>query len=93
MLSNECLCSLRVSALLSQGVRVPEDVSIVGFDNMNITNFVSPRITTVSQDLHCIGKKATEHLIDKINGKKEILQIEIPCKIVEKESVSTLCQA
>ncbi|WP_104433052.1 LacI family DNA-binding transcriptional regulator [Kineococcus xinjiangensis] len=49
-------------ALAEAGMRVPEDVSVVGFDDMPIAEFTIPPLTTVRQDLHAAGRRAVRIL-------------------------------
>lgn len=50
------------------GFSVPQDISIVGFDGIEITQLMSPRLTTIRQDVYGMGAKAAESLIKKILG-------------------------
>jgi DNA-binding LacI/PurR family transcriptional regulator len=60
------------------GLRIPDDVSIVGFDDMELVAHLEVPLTTVAQDGFAMGKRAAELLIDRIEGfegtpKKEVL--------------------
>lgn len=69
-------------------LRVPEDISISGFDNADITYYGSPKIYTVDRPLQEMGYKAMEMLLDKVNGsKQEDMNIVLPCKIIEGTSI------
>ena len=48
------------------GLHVPEDISIVGFDNTEHSPYCVPPLTTVSQDFHQLGRLAAEHLLSLI---------------------------
>jgi LacI family transcriptional regulator len=50
------------------GLSVPGDISIVGFDGIEITQIMSPRLTTIRQDVYGMGAKAAESLIKQILG-------------------------
>jgi LacI family transcriptional regulator len=66
-----------VKAVHDLGLSVPVDVSIVGFDGLEITRLISPRLTTIKQDTAGMGAKAAENLIKQILGvdinKKDII--------------------
>src|SRR5439155_18047203 len=62
------LGSLR--ALSEHGRRVPQDVSVVGFDDLWLAAYLTPPLTTIRQPLTDIGRKATELLIDMLRGKR-----------------------
>jgi DNA-binding LacI/PurR family transcriptional regulator len=74
--------------LQSQGFRIPEDMSIVGFDNLQITEFMRPRITTVEQNREEIGRKATCILSDYLaSGNVATGDIHrIPTRLVVRDS-------
>ena len=57
-----------IKALKGKGVRVPEDISVMGFDNISFSEIYDPGLTTVSQPTYDIGSKAMEILIDQIKG-------------------------
>ena len=59
-------------ALIDAGVKVPDDISIVGFDGSDMTLICTPRLTTVAQPAYQIGMKAAEMLFAELEG--EVLQ-------------------
>jgi LacI family transcriptional regulator len=60
-------------ALQEAGLRVPEDVSVLGFDDVPAAAFNNPGLTTVRQPLERMGQIAAKTLIDQIEGKAEYL--------------------
>jgi len=78
-----------IKALKEQGYKVPEDVCVVGFDNIELTKYTSPSLTTISQNKVRIGRAAAKHLISLIN--KEIESIpgivkRVPVELIIRES-------
>jgi len=72
---------------LEMGRKIPDDLSIMGFDNLNISEYTSPSITTVGQDIELKGKLAVEIILDDINNlEKEPRCIVLPLEIVERQS-------
>lgn len=57
-----------INAAHDMGLLVPEDISIAGFDGIEITQLISPRLTTIKQDTTGMGAKAAESLIKQILG-------------------------
>lgn len=57
-----------IRAARDMGLRVPEDVSVAGFDGIEITQLMSPRLTTIRQDTMGMGAKAAESLLKQILG-------------------------
>lgn len=63
-----------VQQLLRCGHSVPEDISVVGFDDINIASVLTPRLTTIHQPIREIGTKAAQLLIAQIEGKTSSVQ-------------------
>lgn len=61
------------------GLRVPEDVSIIGFDNTILASVTSPPLTTVAQPIEDLGRRAVDLLIDELKNEENS-----PQKIVLK---------
>lgn len=85
--------ALSVMQFISQeGLRIPEDIGIVGFDNMAESAFFSPALTTIQQDQHDIAKLAVEEIINIIEaGWQESEQTEprtilLPPTLVVRQS-------
>jgi LacI family transcriptional regulator, repressor for deo operon, udp, cdd, tsx, nupC, and nupG len=71
-----------VKAIQDQGLSVPEDIAVVGFDNLKIASIFHPHITTIDQPKYEIGKKATNLLLTLMKGgtiekKKFVLKDEL----------------
>jgi len=72
------------------GLRVPEDVSVVGFDDIDISAYTTPALTTIRQPIHEIGEKTASLVCDLIaNGKSDRLPIILPHRLIERESVAS----
>lgn len=56
--------------LLEHGYKIPDDIAICGYDGIEISQLVTPRLTTVKQNIKEIGSKTANLLIDKIEGKE-----------------------
>lgn len=76
--------------LLDHGKRVPEDLSIVGFDDVPAASLVRPKLTTVNQDLSERARMACEVLHTMIEEKTAPRNLVMPVKLVERESVRVL---
>lgn len=57
-----------IRALEDVNLRVPEDVSVIGFDDIKAAAFTSPRLTTINQPLEEIGRLATQSLLNRIHN-------------------------
>ena len=78
-----------IKALSERGLRVPEDVSMTGFDDIDLARYSVPGLTTVTQPLQHIVKESTRILLDTIaNPNRDSETIRLPGPIVERGSVS-----
>lgn len=82
---NDLMATGFMDAALNDGVRIPEDVSVIGFDNRQECRFTRPRLTTVDIPLEKMGEKAGQVLLDLISGKTpENRKVILPCEFLEK---------
>jgi DNA-binding LacI/PurR family transcriptional regulator len=80
-----------IRALQEHGLRVPQDVSIVGFDDIPSAAFNIPSLTTVRQPLVRMGQVAAETLLERINGKDDYpSSIAIEPELVVRESTAAV---
>ncbi|MBZ5687286.1 MAG: LacI family transcriptional regulator [Acidobacteriia bacterium] len=78
-----------IRALQEHGLRVPQDISVLGFDDIPGAAFHSPSLTTVRQPLNRMGEVAAQTLLDRIEGKKEYpSEIAIEPELVVRESTA-----
>lgn len=67
-----------INAIKERGLRIPEDISVAGYDGIRIGRHLEPQLTTLKQDTEQIGAKAAESLIDLIeNPKTTLLQPKV----------------
>ncbi len=80
-----------MAGIRQYGKNVPDDISMIGFDNINLCMLTSPKLTTIHQDAYLKGKLAVDFLMDLL-AKKFIKNREIilPIKLVERDSVKTV---
>jgi len=77
-----------VRAFLDAGLRVPQDISVIGFDDIHGAAYLTPRLSTVRQPLRRMGEIAAEQLLAKIvnGGKVGAQQISVEPELVIRES-------
>ena len=85
-----------INAIRDAGLRIPEDISVVGYDGINLANAMSPVLTTWQQNAEALGKTAAEMLISRIEtpGSLPNEHILIHGRLLEGGSVKPLasCQ-
>ncbi|AKI97043.1 LacI family DNA-binding transcriptional regulator [Kosmotoga pacifica] len=73
------------------GLKIPEDISVLGFDDLIENELMSPPITTIRQPVMEIGRIATTLLLGRIDGEKgKPSSIKLKAELIERESVKTL---
>lgn len=72
-----------------RGIRVPEDISFIGYDNTKISTMCIPNLTTISQPQFEIGQRAAENLFRMIKGEK-VQSIIMPYEIIERDTVKKI---
>ncbi len=80
-----------VRELLQNGVRVPDDVSVMGFDNIGFSAMTTPALTTINHLSFRMGALAADVLVDRIRGKAGApVDILLKPELVERDSVKSV---
>lgn len=83
-----------IHAITDMGLRVPEDISVAGFDDRECASYVRPRLTTVSIPTKEIGIRAAEMLCSMIGDGHPVAEGKLlPCQIVVRDSVAKASDA
>jgi LacI family transcriptional regulator len=84
---NDLLAMSAIRAAADLGLRVPEDLSLVGFDDISMANYLVPRLTTVTKNARAAGTKAFEVLLARIqNPDLPRQQVHIKPRLILRES-------
>lgn len=84
---NDLLAIGAIRAANDLGLQVPRDVSIASFDDLPISSYVVPRLTTVRRDNRAIGKALTKLLLERLkNPKRPQQRLELPTEFIIRES-------
>lgn len=79
-----------IKGLINKGLKVPEDISVIGYDGFEIGRYMNPSLTTIRQDFSKMANKTVEMLFKMINEQTfvdtEVLEVEL----VERKSVRQL---
>lgn len=86
--ANDLMAMGALIAIGEAGLHVPEDIAIVGFDDIPAARLVNPPLTTVTQFQDQIGRRATQMLFDRINGQapNEMQVVEMPYQLIIRQS-------
>lgn len=84
--SNDVIAAQIIRSCGKRGVRVPEDVKVVGYDDVDMAAFYSPSITTVRQPIDDICKYAIESIAAQAQGRSFPVGMTFPVTLIERES-------
>jgi len=90
---NDLMAIGAMDAIREAKLKVPDDISVVGFDNREVSSFVFPKLTTVEFDLDSIGYSAAEIATQKLGGMGKYADSQnviIPSKLIKRETVLKL---
>ncbi|RFB14926.1 LacI family transcriptional regulator [Bacillus sp. HNG] len=84
---NDLMAIGAIRALTENGYRVPEDISVTGFDDLEIARMINPALTTIQVPKKQTGRTLMELLLQQLNGNTEPKSIEYIPKLLVRESV------
>lgn len=76
-----------LSVCYKHHIRIPKDLSIIGYDNSAIASMATPPLTTISQPFYEMGKLGCQKLLDSVKNGTEIDSQIVPFQVVERETV------
>lgn len=87
--ANDQMVSGAISVCLEQGIRVPQDLSFVGYDNIPFARYISPKLTTVNNPIHEMGKMAALWLLRNIykNDQIAVASIFAPELVIRESAI------
>jgi len=81
-----------ISAVTSAGLNVPRDLSVVGFDDIELSEYSVPALTTIRQNRQALGAGAANLLLDRLNGDSNVTEpgpvITIDVELVRRGSTA-----
>ncbi len=86
MARNDSLATLALRAAAEAGLNVPQDLSVVGFDNSSIANYTSPKLTTVEIDRSALAKQSVEMICEMLEGEAP-RTVHLNTSFIERESL------
>jgi DNA-binding LacI/PurR family transcriptional regulator len=90
VVANDQMAIGAIHALREQGLSVPQDISVVGFDDIPEAAFSGPPLTTIRQDFAKLGRQGVEHLIQRIaNPAHQSAQVVIEPELIIRQSTGT----
>lgn len=83
-----------IDAIRDRGLRIPDDISVVGFDDIPTSASIHPSLTTVRQPLEEMGREATRMLLEFIgNPERQIERVDLPTSLVIRGSCRSVAES
>lgn len=76
--------------LLRNGYRIPEDISVLGYDNIAMSSFIEPELTTIAQPIYKMGEEAFKLLMKAAENKISVEEVKLSPFLVERKTVSKI---
>ena len=88
---NDSLALGAIRVLAQNGIRVPQDVSVIGFDDLDESRYSLPALTTISPGREQIAALAVDMLMERIAARDDVIaprEITVPFTLVQRESTA-----
>lgn len=81
-------------AIRDHGLRVPDDLSFIAFDNLDWTTLVQPAVSVIEQPVYALGSRAADVLLDRLDGTRTSPgeEILLDTRFIERESIRAVQQ-
>lgn len=83
---NDTLAFAAIEVIKSHGLRIPEDIAIIGYTDELHANYVEPKLSAISHQTYKMGETACQLLIEQIRGNKDVKQVVVPTCLQIRES-------
>ena len=88
--SNDAVASGVIKGLHEKGINVPNDVSIIGFNDTIISQYTNPPLTAIRVNIEYLGEVAVELMLERISGRRYAKKVIIPSELILRESVKKI---
>src|SRR5699024_5993025 len=78
-----------ISAAFNHGIKVPEDLSVIGYDNTSIAWMATPALTTIKQPFYEMGAEGCLAVIESLVKEKKIESKILPFELIERQTVKS----
>ena len=86
--ANDSLAVGCYKAIIEKGLRIPEDVSVIGFNDISMIKYLVPPLTTVHVHMNFMGSQAVKMLVDRIQSERTVnMHVSVPTSLIIRESV------
>ncbi|MCR2803366.1 LacI family DNA-binding transcriptional regulator [Paenibacillus soyae] len=86
LMGSDPMAAGALRALQENGVNVPEEMAIIGFDDIEISAYLHPPLTTVRAHTELMGRTAAQLLLERIEGREAAMHVKVNTKLIVRES-------
>ena len=90
--ANDAIASGVIKGLYERNIRVPEDISIIGFNDTIISQYTHPPLTAIRVHIEYLGEVAVELMMEKLKGRQYAKKVIIPSDFILRNSVKDVKQ-
>lgn len=83
---NDTLAFAAIEVIKSHGLRIPDDIAIMGYTDEQHANYVEPKLSAISHQTYKMGETACQLLIEQLKGNKTVRQVIVPTSLQVRES-------
>lgn len=83
---NDTLAFAAIEVIKSHGLRIPQDIAIIGYTDEQHANYIEPKLSAISHQTYKMGETACQLLIEQTKGNKDIKQVMVPTQLQVRES-------
>lgn len=87
---NDITAIMSMKLLKEAGYAIPEDISVIGFDDIQAASLIDPPLTTIAQNFKKLGQIAGGHLIQWIEKNERPSDVQIPVNLIERQSTKEI---
>lgn len=84
--SSDVIASQVIHACFKNSIKIPNDLKLIGFDDVDIASLVTPRLTTIQQPIKEMCKHSIDNIINKLDGKVVPIQTVLPVTFIKRET-------
>lgn len=83
---NDTLAFAAIEVIKSHGLRIPDDIAIIGYTDEQHANYVEPKLSAISHQTYKMGETACQLMIEQLKGNKIVRQVVVPTHLQVRES-------
>jgi LacI family transcriptional regulator len=84
--ASDTMAIAAMHAIRNRGLRVPNDIAVIGYDDLPLAAYATPPLSSVHQPISDMGANAVRLLIEQIKGQGPVTSVRLPARLVVRES-------